>query len=58
MHSRARDRKWKMRFWIALLRDLADFATEIHSGLQKPEHKIAPNKRYEASYHQYNLIPS
>jgi len=47
-----------MRFWIALLRDLADFATEIHSGLQKPEHKIAPNKRYEASYHQYNLIPS
>jgi len=40
------DRKWKMlfgsRFLVALLRNLADFATGIHFRREKPEHGNAP----------------
>jgi len=42
----ATDRKWKMlfgpRFSVTLLRNLADFATELHFGREKPEHANAP----------------
>ena len=55
MHSRARDRNFShnfgreserccfgLRFSVASLGNLADFATEIHFGREKPEHANAP----------------
>jgi len=38
---------FELRFSVALLRNLADFETEIHLSREKPEHANAPNARQQ-----------
>ena len=39
------------RFSVALLRNLADFATDIHFGREKAEYANAPNNRSPEKQH-------